>query len=74
MYGTGASAITDIGGDREKLHELEKLMKFTGKGQMMEQFDDETFNSFAEKIVIADIETAVIHLKCGLKLKERLVR
>ena len=49
-------------------------MKFTGKGQMMEQFDDETFNSFAEKIVIADRETAVIHLKCGLKLKERLVR
>ena len=66
--------VSDIGGDREKLHELEKLMKFTGKGQMMEQFDDETFNSFAEKIVIADRETAVIHLKCGLKLKERLVR
>lgn len=66
--------ISDIGGDREKLQELEKLMQFTGKGQMMEQFDDEAFNSFAKKIVIADRETAVIHLKCGLKLKERLVR
>lgn len=66
--------ISDIGGDREKLQELEKLMQFTGKGQMMEHFDDEAFNSFAEKIVIADRENAVIHLKCGLKLKERLVR
>jgi len=28
--------ISDIGGDREKLQELEKLMQFTGKGQMME--------------------------------------
>ena len=28
--------VSDIGGDREKLHELEKLMKFTRKGQMME--------------------------------------
>ncbi len=68
------SLVSDIGGDREKLQELEKLMQFTGKGQMMEYFDDEAFNSFAEKIVIADRENAIIHLKCGLKLKERLVR
>ena len=57
-----------------KLQELEKMMQSTAKGQMMEQFDDDIFNSYAEKIIIADRENAIFYLKCGLKLKERLVR
>ena len=66
--------ISEIGGDRTKLQELEKLMQFTGKGQMMDQFEDDIFNRFAEKIVVADRDTAIFYLKCGLKLKERLVK
>ena len=66
--------VSDIGGDRTKLQELEKLMQFTAKGQMIEQFDDEIFSDYVEKIVIESRECAVFHLKCGLKLKERLVR
>lgn len=66
--------VSDIGGDRTKLQELEKLMRFTAKGQMIEQFDDEIFSAYVEKIVIESREWAVFHLKCGLQLKERLVR
>ena len=56
------------------MQELEKMMQFTAKGQMIEQFDDEIFSDYVEKIVIESRECAVFHLKCGLKLKERLVR
>ena len=66
--------VSDIGGDRTKLKELEKLMQFTAKGQMIEQFDDEIFSDYVEKIVIESRECAVFHMKCGLQLKERLVR
>lgn len=66
--------ISDIGGDRTKLKELEKLMQFTAKGQMIEQFEDEIFSDYVEKIVIENRECAVFHMKCGLQLKESLVR
>ena len=66
--------VSDIGGDRTKLKELEKLMQFTAKGHMIEHFEDEMFSDFVDKIVIESRECAVFHLKCGLQLKERLVR
>ena len=66
--------VSDIGGDRTKRQELEKLMQFTAKGQMIEQFDDDIFSDYVEKIVIESRECAAFHLKCGLQLKERLVR
>lgn len=68
------SLISDIGGDRTKLQELEELMQFTAKGHMIEHFEDEMFSDFVDKIVIESRECAVFHLKCGLQLKERLVR
>ena len=68
------SLISDIGGDRTKLKELEKLMQFTAKGHMIEHFEDDIFSNYVEKIVIESKECAVFHLKCGLQLKERLVR
>lgn len=66
--------VSDIGGDRTKLKELEKLMQFTAKGHMIEHFEDEIFSDFVDKIVIESRECTVFYLKCGLQLKERLVR
>lgn len=66
--------VSDIGGDRTKLKELEKLMQFTVKGHMIEHFEDEIFSDFVDKIVIESRECTVFYLKCGLQLKERLVR
>ena len=66
--------VSDIGGDRTKLKELEKLMQFTAKGHMIEHFEDGIFSDFVDKIVIESRECTVFYLKCGLQLKERLVR
>ena len=66
--------VSDIGGDRTKLQELKKLMQFTTKGRMIEQFDEDIFSDYVERIVIKSRECAVFHLKCGLRLTERLVR
>ena len=66
--------VSYIGGDRTKLKELEKLMQFTAKGHMIEHFEDEIFSDFVDKIVIESRECTVFYLKCGLQLKERLVR
>lgn len=66
--------VSDIGGDQTKLQELKNLMQFTTKGQMIEQFDDDIFSDYVERIVIKSRECAIFHLKCGLRLTERLVR
>ena len=57
------SLISDIGGDRTKLKELEKLMQFTAKGHMIEHFEDEIFSDFVDKIVIESRECTVFYMK-----------
>jgi len=62
-----------MGGDRTKAEELQKLIRFTAKGEMLTQFDDEDFLTYVEKITVLSSTDIIFELKCGLQLRERLV-
>ena len=62
-----------VNGDMVKIEELQRLLGFTSKGNMMTEFDDEIFLSFMERITVLSRKEVVFELKCGLSLKERLV-
>lgn len=62
-----------VNGDMVKIEELQRLLRFTSKGTMMTEFDDETFLSFVERITVLSRKEVVFELKCGLSLRERLV-
>lgn len=53
--------------------DLFSLLRFTSKGTMMTEFDDEIFLSFVERITVLSRKEVVFEWKCGLSLKERLV-
>ena len=62
-----------VNGDMVKIEELQRLLRFTSKGTMMTEFDDEIFLSFVERITVLSRKEVVFELKCGLSLRERLV-
>lgn len=66
--------MNNIGGDKTKVRELQALMDFTSKGEMLTEFDEELFTAFVENIIVQSREEITFRLKCGLNLKERLVR
>lgn len=66
--------MNNIGGDKTKVRELQTLMDFTSKGEMLTEFDEELFTAFVEKIIVQSRDEITFRLKCGLKLKERLVK
>lgn len=63
-----------IGGDMSRTEELKKLIKFVSKSEMLTQYDDELFLSYVERITVLSRKELVFELKCGLKLRERLVK
>lgn len=62
-----------VNGDMVKVEELQRLLRFTSKGTMMTEFDDEIFLSFVERITVLSRKEVAFGLKCGLSLKERMV-
>ncbi|MEG0919359.1 MAG: recombinase family protein [Anaerovoracaceae bacterium] len=65
--------INTVSGDRTKIEALEKLMKFALGNKMLTEYSDEIFLSHVEGAIVLSREEIVFELKCGLKLKERLV-
>ena len=57
----------------DNLECLEELVKFTKQAQMLTAFEDSQFDSFVDEVVILSRTELLFKLKCGLKLKERLV-
>ncbi|MBS7577694.1 MULTISPECIES: recombinase family protein [unclassified Enterococcus] len=57
----------------DNLECLEELVKFTKQGKMIITFEDSQFDSFVDEVVILSRTELVFKLKCGLKLKERLM-
>lgn len=57
----------------DNLESLEELVKFTKQGQMLTAFEDSQFDGFVDEVAILSRTELVFKLKCGLKLKERLV-
>ena len=65
--------LNDIGGDKNKVRELQNLMEFTGKEKMFTEFDNNLFLTIIDEIIVYSREEVSFKLKCGLNLKERLV-
>ena len=65
--------VSFVGGDKVRMKELQKLMAFTSKGEMLTAFSDEMFLGFVKSITVETRELIVFHLNCGLNLTERLV-
>ena len=64
----------NINGSLVNVEEAQKLLRFIGKTDALTAFDDETFLEYVNELRVLSREEIVFHLKCGLKLKERLVR
>ncbi len=52
--------------------EIRKLLKFAEKEPFQEEFSEELFTEFSEKIIVYDRHLIGFQLKCGLILKEKL--
>ena len=65
--------VSFVGGDKVRMKELQNLMAFTSKGEMLTAFEDEKFLAFVESITVETRQQIVFHLKSGLNLRERLV-
>jgi site-specific DNA recombinase len=63
-----------INGGLTKVTELERLIKYVSKAKDMEAFNEELFKQFVEKIIVFSPTEIGFSLKCGLLLRERMVR
>lgn len=57
-----------------QLDEVAELHRFTAKGQQLEGFDGEIFQQFIEAVEVFSQTEFILRLKCGLKLKESVVK
>ncbi len=56
------------------VNEAQKLLRFAGRTDNLDAFDEEAFTDFVDDILVLSREQIEFRLKCGLNLKERLVR
>jgi site-specific DNA recombinase len=64
-----------IDGSVTALDEVEKLLKFATKAEkQIDAFDIEIFEDFIEEIIVFSQEEIGFKMKCGLNLRERLVK
>ena len=62
----------EINGDVKKMEEIRELLKWTEEEQILTEFQPELFQRFVDKIIVCSREEVVFHLRCGLRLKERI--
>ena len=65
---------TEINGDLKHLEEAQKLLKTVTKVKPSAEFDDELFCELVDTVTVLSRDTVTFDLKCGLRLKERLVK
>ena len=64
-----------IDGSQTILVEVEKLLKFATKAEkQIDAFDSEIFENFTREIIVFSQEEIGFKMKCGLNLRERLVK
>ena len=63
-----------INSDNINLHEVSELLQYATKAAMLKGFDGELFTRFVERILVYSRTEIGFELKCGITLKERLVR
>jgi site-specific DNA recombinase len=68
------SLVNFLNSDTQSLNEVSELLRYVTKAMMLTCFDGEVFESFVERIVVFSRSEIGFELKCGLTLKERLVK
>ena len=63
-----------LNNDTQNLSEVSELLHFVTKAKMLNNFDGDIFNRFVERIIVYSRTEIGFELKCGIILKERLVR
>ncbi len=61
-------------GNNDHLIQAERLMQFFSKGIKIEQFDEDLFERFVDEIIVYSRDEVGFSMKCGLILRERLVK
>ena len=65
--------IQNTGGESaSRLEEVQKLIRFTERSDMLQTFEDEAFTDFVESITVYSRSELSFKLKCELNLKERI--
>ena len=68
------SLVNFINSDSQNLSEVSELLHYTSKANMLFGFDGDIFKRFVERIIVYSRTEIGFELKCGITLKERLVR
>lgn len=63
-----------LNSDFKNLSEVGALLQYTSRASMLKEFDGELFTRFVERILVYSRTEIGFELKCGITLKERLVR
>ncbi len=63
-----------LNNDFQNLSEVSALLQYATKASMLTGFDGELFKRYVEKVLVYSREEIGFELKCGITLKERLVR
>ena len=61
-----------VSGDVTKIDEAAALLRFTGKGGILQEFDDDLFQEYVNRIIVRSRNEVCCELKCGLTLRERM--
>jgi len=63
-----------LNNDFQSLNAVSALLQYVSKASMLEGFDGELFARFVERVLVYSRAEIGFELKCGITLKERLVR
>jgi len=63
-----------LNNDFQNLSEVSALLQFTSRASMLTSFDGEIFTRFVDRIHVYSRNEIGFELKCGITLKERIVR
>jgi site-specific DNA recombinase len=61
-----------VSGDVTKVTAATALLHFTEKGGILQEFDDDLFNKYVNRIIVRSRNEVRFELKCGLTLRERM--
>ena len=66
--------IKSMNGSARHIAEIVELLHYTCKAQMTDGFDGQLVERFLERITVHSDEELTFHLKCGLNLRERILK
>lgn len=68
------SLVRLINGNLTKVEEVNRILRFTARAEMLTAFDGDLFTEYVERVIVLSRTEIGFELKCGITLKERLVR